>query len=194
MTNPTYGLIVEGPRDKAMYEALISRICGTSLSFRTRVCNGVSELRKKFPVYLRNLESVMQGGPVDKALVIRDSGGKDPTVLKTEMSASIQGVEYAFPRGIKLCVVRRALETWLLADAEAITTVARARGGRQVQEVQGILEDIEDPKQKLRSVLSQGRIELTDVVCAEIAAHVRLDRLEYRCPSFREFKPNVTDC
>ena len=194
MSNTTYGLVVEGPRDKVMYEALIPRICGTTLSFRTRVCNGVSELKKKFPVFLRNLETVLQGRPVEKVIVIRDSGGKDPTALQTEMAARIQGMEYAFPRGIKLCAVRRTMETWLFADAQAITDVARARGGRQVQEVQGTLEDIEDPKQTLRSVLSDARIEYTDVLCAEIAVLLRIDRLENRCLSFRTFKLNVIDC
>ena len=103
-------------------------------------------------------------------------------------------MEYTFPRGIKFCAVRRTMETWLLADAQAITDVARARGGRQVQEVHEILEHIEDPKQKLRSLLSDARIELTDVVRAEIAARVRINRLENLCPSFRIFKQNVIDC
>ena len=194
MSSGTFGLIVEGPSDKAMYEALIPRIYGTNLSFKTRVCNGVSELNKKFPVFLRNLETVLQGRPVDKVIVIRDSGGKDPTALEAEMADRIQRMEYTFPRGIKFCAVRRTMETWLLADAQAITDVARARGGRQVQEVHEILEHIEDPKQKLRSLLSDARIELTDVVRAEIAARVRIDRLENLCPSFRTFKQNVIDC
>lgn len=194
MSNATYGLIVEGSYDRAMYEALIPRICGENPSFKTRVCNGVSELRKKFPIYLRNLEEALQGNPVDKALVIRDSGGKDPTAIKTEMEERIHGMAFAFPRGVELCIIRRTMETWLLADAEAINTVALARGGRPIQEVKGALEDIDDPKGKLKSVLSEARIEYTDRVSAEIASHLRIDRLESGCPSFRTFKQNVLDC
>jgi hypothetical protein len=177
-----------------MYEALIPRICGESPSFKTRVCNGVSELKKEFPIYLRNLEEVLQGNPVDKALVIRDSGGKDPTAIKTEMEERIHGMAFAFPRGVKLCIIRRTMETWLLADAEAINTVAQNRGGRQTQGVQETLEEIHDPKAKLRSVLSEAKLPYTEPVCAEIASHLRIDHLDYRCPSFRTFRQNVIDC
>ena len=176
-----------------MYEVLIPRICGGQV-LATRPCGGVEQLMKLFRALLRNLEHVAQGGPVEKALVIRDSGGKDPAALETEMTARIQGMEYAFPRGIKLCAVRRTMETWLLSDAQAITTVALSRGGRQVQEFQGSLEDIEDPKQTLRSVLSSARLEYTATLCAEITSHIRIDHLEYRCPSFRAFRQNVLDC
>lgn len=193
MTNFTYGLIVEGPYDQAMYEALIPRISGGEVVF-TRQCGGVARLKNHFHVLLRDLEHVVQGGPVDKALVIRDSGGKDPTAIKTEMEERIHGMAFAFPRGVKLCIIRRAMESWLLADAEAINTMALARGGRPIQEVKGALEDIDDPKGKLKSVLSEARIEYTDRVSAEIASHLRIDRLEYGCPSFRTFKQNVLDC
>lgn len=194
MTNSTYGLIVEGPFDQAMYEALIPRICERDLSFKTLLCEGKDGLMKNFPGFLRILEKVLLGKPVDKALVIRDSDRKDPSAIETEMARRIQRMEYVFPLGVKFCVVRREMETWLLADAQAINIVALTRGGRQIQEVQGTLEDINDPKAKLRSVLSEARLHSTDVVCAEIASHLRIDHLEYRCPSFRTFRQNVIDC
>lgn len=194
MNNLTYGLIVEGPYDKAMYEALIPRICERNLSFKTRPCGGKDWLIKNFRYLLRDLENVLQGRPVDKALVIRDSGGKDPTAIKTEMEERIHGMAFAFPRGVKLCIIRRTMETWLLADAEAINTVAQNRGGRQIQEVQGTLEEIHDPKAKLRSVLSEAKLPYTEPVCAEIASHLRIDHLKYRCRSFRTFMQSVIDC
>jgi len=194
VTSLTYGLIVEGPFDQAMYEALIPRICGTEVSVRTLKCRGVDRLMKKFHFFLQALEHVWQGGPVDKALVIRDADDEDPSAIETEMARRIQRMEYVFPRGVKLCIVRRAMESWLLADAQAINTVAQARGGRKIQEVQQTPEEIHDPKGKLRSVLSEARLPYTEPVCAEIASHLRIDHLEYRCPSFRAFKQNVIDC
>jgi hypothetical protein len=177
-----------------MYEALIPRICERNLSFKTLLCEGKDGLMKNFPDFLRILEKVLLGRPVDKALVIRDSDRKEPLAIRTRMEGKIDERGYAFPRGMKLCAVRRTMETWLLADAQAITAVALARGGRQVQEVQGTLEDIEDPKQKLRSLLSEAGLRYTEPVCAEIASHLRIDHLEYRCPSFRTFRQNVLDC
>jgi hypothetical protein len=149
---------------------------------------------KKFHFLLQALEHVWQGGPVDKALVIRDADDKDPSAIETEMERRTQRMEYVFPRGVKLCVVRREMETWLLADAQAINIVAQNRGGRQIQEVQETLEDIHDPKERLTSLLSRAGLDYTDQVCAEIASHLRIDHLEYRCPSFRTFKQNVLDC
>ena len=194
MTNITYGLIVEGPYDKAMYEALIPRICERNVCFKTRSCGGVGRLMKSFHGLLRDLEHVVRGGPVDKALVIRDSDGKEPLAIRTRMEGKIDERGYAFPRGVKLCVVRREMETWLLADAQAINIVAQNRGGRQIQEVQETLEEIHDPKAKLRSVLSEAKLPYTEPVCAEIASHLRIDHLEYRCPSFRTFRQDVLDC
>jgi len=193
VSNPTYGLIVEGPYDQAMYEALIPRICGGEVVF-TRPCGGVDRLMKLFHALLRDLEHVVRGGPVDKALVIRDSGGKDPAAVETDMAHRISGRAYAFTRGVQLCIVQRTMETWLLADAQAINSVAAERGGRRIQDVQGTLEDVQDPKKELQSVLSEARLEYTTVVCAEIASHLRIDHLEYRCPSFRSFRQNVIDC
>jgi hypothetical protein len=46
VTNITYGLIVEGPYDQAMYEALIPRICERNLSFKTLLCEGKDGLMK----------------------------------------------------------------------------------------------------------------------------------------------------
>ena len=87
------------------------------------------------------------------------------------------------------------METWLLADvAEGVNAVAIKRGGRAVAEVQGTLEDFEYPKQRLRQLLSDARLEYTDQVCAEIARSLRLETLSYRCPSFRTFEQRVVDC
>ena len=194
MTNLTYGLIVEGPYDQAMYEALIPRICERDLSFKTLLCEGKDGLMKNCPDFLRILEKVLLGRPVDKALVIRDSDRKEPLAIRTRMEGKIDERGYAFPRGVKLCVVRREMETWLLADAQAINIVAQNRGGRQIQEVQETLEEIHDPKAKLRSVLSEAKLPYTEPVCAEIASHLRIDHLEHRCPSFWTFRQNVLDC
>lgn len=86
------------------------------------------------------------------------------------------------------------METWLLADVEAVKTVAKNRGGRAVAEVQGTLKDFEYPKERLKQLLSEAKLEYTEQVCAEIARSVRLDTLRYRSPSFRAFEQRVVDC
>lgn len=136
----------------------------------------------------------MEGRPVEKALVIRDSGGKDPKIVEAELIRKVQERSWGFSYGVHVCIVRRELETWLLADVAAVNVVAEKRGGRAVAEVQATLEEIECPKERLRQLLSGARLECTEKVCAEIARSLSLDTLSYRCPSFRVFKRQVVDC
>lgn len=195
MSNPpSYGLIVEGTYDESFFETLLPRICTVELRIITRSCGGLPNLMKQFPVLLGDFEHILNGQPVDKALVIRDASGGGVESSRRGMDERIRGRTYSFPRGVQLCVVFREMETWLLADAGAINTVAVARGGREVSGVQGNLEDIYDPKRELRSILSRARIEYTAPVCGEIAANLSIDTLEYRCPSFHAFKRSVLDC
>jgi hypothetical protein len=190
----SYGLIVEGPYDEAFYGSLIPRMSNANQPIVTRPCGGVANLMKQFPALLRDLEHFLAGRPVDKALVIRDSKGPDAETPRRKMAEKVTGRMYNFPRGIHLCVVRREMETWLLADTDAINAVAASRGGRQVADVTGILEDVQDPKGMLRSLLSQAGIDYTPAVCAEIASKLSMERFEYRCPSFHVFKQSVLDC
>jgi hypothetical protein len=111
------------------------------------------------------------------------------------LTRKIKERRWAFSHEVVVCIIRREVETWLLADvAEGVNAVAKKRGGRAVAEVQGTLEEIEYPKERLRQLLSEARLEYTDQVAAEIARSLRLDTLSYRCPSFRTFKQRVVDC
>ena len=119
------------------------------------ILEGVAQLMEFFPTYLHDLEHRLSGNPVEKALVIRDAGGRDPAEVEHDMAQKIRDRHYTIPRGIQCFAVRRTMETWLLADIEAINAAARSRGGRAVAAVQGTLEDVVDPKERLRRVLSK---------------------------------------
>jgi hypothetical protein len=191
----TYGIVVEGPFDVAVLPELIPRILGRQVPVIRRPCYGKDNLRKNLVVHLETLEYAVEGRAVEKALVIRDSGGKDPKIIEEELIRKVQERHWAFSQGVHVCIIRREVETWLLADvAEGVNAVAKKRGGRAVAEVQGTLEDLEYPKERLKQLLSEAKLEYTDQVCAEIAHSLRLDTLSYRCPSFRTFKQRVLDC
>ena len=189
-----FGIVVEGPYDVAVFCHLIPRILGRNVPVIPRPCFGKDDLRKHLLVHLKTLEHAVEGRPVDKALVIRDSGGKDPRIIRAELTQKVQERPWGFSHGVHICIVRRELETWLLGDVAAVNAVAEKRGGREAAEVQGALEEIEYPKQRLTELLSEARLEYTEQVCAEIARSLRLDTLSYRCPSFRVFKRQVVDC
>jgi hypothetical protein len=181
----SYGLIVEGVYDEGVYPDPLIRVLQ---------CGGVSKLMNKLPGYLKSLEYVWNGGPVSKAIVIRDWREADLAKAEQLMAQRVEGRAFSFPHGIQFCAVRQELEAWLLADADAISTVAEQRGGRAVWQLQGQLEEIPDPKEKLTELLSRARLPYDPTVCAEIARISRLERLRNRCAAFRLFEQKVIDC
>lgn len=194
MPDQSYGIVVEGDKDIAVYEELIRKIYPEKLEVVPRQTAGVSGLMRLFPVLLRDFEHIRQGRPTDKALVIRDAGSRDPASVEQQMSEKIQGRRFSFPRGVQLFAVRRTMETWLLADEEAVNSVVLSRGGRRVTRIQETLEDIADAKGRFRRWLSEAKLPFDPQVCREIARQVKLGTLRYRCPSFRSFERKVTDC
>jgi hypothetical protein len=96
--------------------------------------------------------------------------------------------------GLDFCIVVREMETWLLADEEAISSVALSRGGREVPRVPSALEDLMDAKEHLMRLLSRALLPYDPELCRQIASQADLDRLRYRCPSFRRFEGKVLDC
>src|SRR5260370_28559606 len=127
---------------------------------------------RNFPILLKPLESIEDGNPVDKALVIRDSGNRPCAEVEKDMRARIAGRTYRFPHGVEVCAVRQETETWLMADERAISTVA---GGRTVGVVNGNLEDILDAKGRLKTILSRAKLDYLPQVLGTIADHADLD-------------------
>jgi Domain of unknown function (DUF4276) len=184
---PSFGLVVEGEYDVAVFGELVRRICPAATIARA-IHAGGSPLMKKFPVYLKALQYVTPEGPVGRALVIRDSNGKDPQEVERVMQSRIAGYTYNFPHGFALHAVRQETETWLLADAHAISVIA---DGRPVAPVGGELEALTDPKERLHKVLSDAGLNATPATYARITRELDLDVLRARCPGFLIFEQKV---
>lgn len=195
MDGDSYGIVVEGDYDIGTYEELIRKICGRGVQVESRVAYGRVRLVRKVLGHLKSLEhSSIIGGPVDKALVVRDANGRNPAEVEGEIRARIGNRAFPFPRGIGVHAVRQEMETWLLADLAAIDKVARARNVRdRVRPIRGSLEDMQHPSQKFEEVLSQAGLNYTAQVCREIAREIDLAVLRDRCPSFCEFERKVLD-
>jgi hypothetical protein len=190
----TYGVIVEGDYDAGVFEELIRKICPDAHDIKVRVAGGCAQLMNTFPSLLRSLEHVSdQGGPVEKALVIRDADCRDTAATEAKMRETVARRRFSFPAGVGLHAVKQEMETWLLADPEAINSVAASRGGRATPRVPGPLEELQDPKQKLLNVLNRSGLDHTAQVCREIAREIDLTTLRIRCPSFADFEQKVLD-
>jgi hypothetical protein len=190
----SYGVVVEGSFDIGVYTELIKKICPEACDIKFRVAGDRVQLMRKFPSLLRILEHASeQGGPVEKALVIRDADYKDVAAIEAKMRDSASRRTYSFPMGVGLHVVKQEMETWLLSDPEAIRRVALARGGKPSPRVPDPLEDFQDAKERLMSVLSRSGLNYTAEVCREIAQATDLNTLRLRCPSFSVFEEKVRD-
>jgi hypothetical protein len=186
-----FGIIVEGPRDAAVYPAIIQRIRPDVGPVIAWPCGGVPALLKNFVGMLRGLEY----NRIDKALIIRDSGGKDPKVAEAGLNERLHksGFIPTFP--VHVYATRSMVETWLLADEQAVSTVAQSRGRtRSVKPVGKPLEEIMDPKPLFLAMLSQAGLPADDKVYEEIASAADLNRIAERCPRFAEFSRHVHAC
>ena len=189
---PTFGLVVEGVYDEAALPELIQKCIAVHPEVVARPCGGSISILNKFPGLLEGFRHVKQGTHVDKALVIRDSNGKDPNELIQRMQSKISNRNYLYP--VKFVVIVRELETWLLADDQAISEVTQQYSGRTVAAINETLEDIVAPKERLKQLLSDARVPYAREVARKIAATVDIERLTYRCPGFRRFQVAVHDC
>lgn len=197
MASPSFGLVVEGLYDEAVFKHLIPRLfADVTPILVVRPAFGVKRLLSGFPGLLGDLEHWLAGHPVDKALVIRDTGGRTVEEVEGQLAARLAGREFRFPRGVQLCGVRQEIESWLLADEDAITAVARDRrvGRRQATRVNEPPEDIVHAKERLQEALSGCGLLYGPAVCGGVAARLDLDRLRYRCPSFNRFETKLHDC
>ena len=91
-------------------------------------------------------------------------------------------------------VVVQAVETWLLADIEAVNAVALARNGSAIDGADRLprnLETLLPPKPILGRFLFEAGIPYTAQVCREIAEKIDLRVLRERCPGFRQFEEKV---
>jgi hypothetical protein len=185
---PTFGLIVEGEYDAAALTEWIHKCVTAEIDVIPRLCAQKGSLMRKFPGYLVGFRWDNKGGPVDKAFVVRDADGKDRQELINTMKGRNAARPPIFP--VEFLVIVQELETWLLADNEAVAQVI----GSRISEIQGSLEEIRYAKERLQGILSDAGIAYTAQVARKIAAASDLEKLEYRCPSFRIFRQAIQDC
>jgi hypothetical protein len=185
---PSYGIVVEGEGDEQVFQHLIRKVNSPDAAIYCRVCGGVERLMKEFPDLLKTFEYAHNGEPVDGALVIRDCDNKSIEDVLNRMKEKLGRRIYRFPHGVEFCAIKRKLDSWLLADENAINAVCRRRAISRVNET---IEEITHPKERLQKLLGEAKVNYTSAVLGQIAAEMNLEQLEYRVPSFAPFKRSV---
>ena len=184
----TYGIVVEGGYDAVTLAEIIKKCLLSEIEIIARPCGNKSSLMRKFPGFLEEFRYANQGTHVNKALVIRDADCKDPDELLEKMGSKITSRNYPFE--VKFIIIVQELETWLLADEDAVSRVT----GKTISRVNEDLQSIIQPKEKLKKILSDGRVAYTAEVAREIAKESDLLKIEYCCPGFKKFRQDVIDC
>jgi hypothetical protein len=190
----TFGIIVESGRDTAVYSTLIRRIRSDIERVVSEPCGGVVAVRRKFVGLLKHFQW-NSGYTIHKAFVIRDADRKEAQLAEKELADILkqQGFSPSFP--VHFFATRRMVETWLLADAGAVSEVAKQRGKTcSIRSVRDPLEEIADAKSNFQAMLSQARLPDDQKVYEEVASLANLDLIGQRCPYFQEFVKRVNAC
>jgi uncharacterized protein DUF4276 len=184
-----------GSYDSPFYEVIIKRVCPEITRVVSRVAGNKAMLMKGLAGHLRSLQYASQkGGPVRKAIAIRDTDGKHPADVEMDLLSRISGQTFSFPRGVECHATHQEMETWLLADIEAINRTALILLGatsKKARRSAGSPEGIVNAKEKLQDVLSDVGLLYDAATCALIAQETDLATLRAYSPSFRSFERKV---
>lgn len=183
----TFGLVVEGNYDEAALKEFVQKCASSDVDIMCRRCGNAPQLMKRFPGFLEEFRHGKEGSDVDKAMVVRDADRKNPAELIGRMQSKISNRNYRFP--VKLLVIVEELEAWFLADEAAISAVT----GRKPRVTRNP-ENLSNPKERLRKLLSDANIGYTHEIARKLAAGARVEVLTARCPSFKKFYEAITDC
>jgi hypothetical protein len=191
-----FGIVVEADRDKVVYSTLIRRIRPDVDDVLARPCQDVVGVRRQFVEWLKNFQW-HSGYQVGKALVIRDSDCHDSRAVENELVRILdqKGFREKLTLPVHFYATRCMVETWLLADEDAVNAVARERGKiPAAQPVPDPLEGATDAKRLFRQMLTQAQLPDDPAVYAEVAAAADIDVIKQRCPYFQRFIDCVHGC
>ena len=138
------GIVVEGERDGAAYPELIRKIRNDVDTILSEACGNDVRLMKQFVGWLKHFEWHAEVS-VDKAFVIRDSDCSDPLIWETKMGEILAQSRFVPSFPVHFYATKCEIETWLLADEEAINQVAHNR------RKQGSVSAVAIPLESLRA-------------------------------------------
>jgi len=189
-----FGIVVEDARDGEAYSELIRGIRKDIEQVVPEPCGGTSELIKQFVGWLKHF-NWHASYVIHKALVIMDSDCSDASVWEAKLRQMYQRSHFAPSFPVHFHVTKCELETWLLADENAMNQVSQARGkNKHLGPVNIPFETYRDAKELFQKRLSEAELPDTPQVYKEIASFADIQRIALRCPSFQQFIRKVHAC
>ncbi|HUV01931.1 MAG TPA: DUF4276 family protein [Desulfobacteria bacterium] len=174
------GFIVEGPSD----EKVVEEICR-----KLQVQPKIKQMRKAInPRKAKVFAEFLLGLDCEKVIILQDSHCSDPAKIEGNLKGRLieESLRDKMDREVKICVVVHAIESWLLADEEAIGDYLRSK-------VRGIHNPENEckPEEVLDEIFKrhdEQKYLKGGEAPREIAKRLSLDRVIEKCPSFIKFK------
>ena len=185
------GIVVEDERDGAAYSELIRKIRDDVEVILPIPCHGIGTLKKSFVGWLKYFE---WHAPhfIDKAMVIMDSDCSDSSAWEAQLAQIFEQSRFAPSFPVHFHATKCEIETWLLADENAVNQTSQRRGkNKKVRAVTIQLESHKDAKELFQKILSEAGLPADPQVYKEIARLADTARITARCPHSQEFVEKV---
>jgi hypothetical protein len=152
------GIVVDGSSDGAAYPALIRRIRNDVDQLQIRPCGGKSRLKNAFVGFLKEFQR-NPAWHINTAFVIRDSDCKPSQPIEDQLESTLHESGFAPNFPVQFFATKCQLETWLLADENAINQVSQRRGkNKQVGPVEFQFEIDNRAKERFLEQLSKASL------------------------------------
>ena len=173
------GFIVEGPSDEKVVEEICQKL---------QILPKVKKMRKAMnPRKVKAFADFLLDQNCEKVIILQDSHCSDPAKMEGNLRKRLieESLRDKIDRAVKICIVVHAIESWLLADEEAVGDYLRSkvRGINNPEnecKPDKVLDDIF--KKNGKDYLKGGEAP------REIAKRLSLESVIKRCPSFIKFK------
>jgi hypothetical protein len=192
-----FGIVVEDIRDAEAYSQLIQKIRNDIENVFSYPCHGRSTLKKQFIKGLKAVKWRAPGSPhaIGKALVIVDSDCSDASVWEEGLAEILDRSHFdpGFP--VHFHATKCELETWLLADENALSQASHHRGKNKRFGPANIpFETYREAKELFEIRLLEAGLPKTPQVYKEIASYADIQLIATRCPRFKQFIKKVCEC
>ncbi len=173
------GVIVEGESDEKVIREITHKL-GVNAEIRRSKRGAKIQSPTKTKSYVLDLLH-----DCDTIIILKDSHCSDPEEIESNFGNRLRELGLSIDGTISVCIVVHAIESWLLADEEAIgdylsTTIKEIHNPENACKPEEILDEIF--KENNREYLKGGEDP------REIAKRLRLERVIKKCPSFIKFK------